>query len=147
MSELKEECYKCLHNQQCISAANYGSIYCMAHRKFKMPNNKIESIIEDLEDHKITPNQAREKMGLQKIKMERSNITILQEYRTCIVCEKIALFHKWVHTKNLLGQEFEVGIVEYEDGKVEEVTPNNIKFCDNKIKGYSFDEFKDLEEE
>lgn len=72
--------------------------------------------------------------------MASGNITISQDYRPCIVSEKIALFHKWVHTKNLLGQEFEVGIVEYEDGNIEEVTPNNIRFCDNKIKEYSFKE-------
>lgn len=66
MSELREECYKCLNNQNCISAADFGSIYCMSHRKFKMPKNETESIIEDLNEHKITPNQAREKLGLQK---------------------------------------------------------------------------------
>ena len=53
MSELREECYKCLNNQKCISAADYGSIYCMAHRKFKMPNNEIESVVEDLNENKI----------------------------------------------------------------------------------------------
>ena len=72
--------------------------------------------------------------------MANSNITISQEYRPCMVKEKRALFHGWVHTKNLLGQEFEVGIVEYEDGKAEEVTPNNIKFCDDKLKEYTFEE-------
>lgn len=66
MSELREECYKCLNNQKCISAADYGSIYYIAHRKFKMPNNEIESVVEDLNEHKITPNQAREKVGLPK---------------------------------------------------------------------------------
>ena len=65
--------------------------------------------------------------------MANSNITISQEYRPCMVKEKRALFHGWVHTKNLLGQEFEVGIVE-------EVTPNNIKFCDDKLKEYTFEE-------
>lgn len=62
------------------------------------------------------------------------------EYRPCIVYKKKALFHTWVHTKNLLGQEFEVGIVEYENGQVAEVTPNNIKFCDDKLKEYVFKE-------
>lgn len=65
-----------------------------------------------------------------------NEIKITQEYRTCTVNGEKALFHKWVHTKNLLGQEFEVAIVEYEDGQIEEVTSNNIKFCDNKIKEY-----------
>lgn len=62
------------------------------------------------------------------------------EYRPCLVNNKKALFHKWVHTKNLLGQEFEVGIVEYESGQVEEITPNNIKFCDNKINQFNYKE-------
>lgn len=66
MSELREECYKCLNNQSCISAADYGSIYCMSHRKFKMPNNEIDSIVEDFNENKITPNQAREKLCLPK---------------------------------------------------------------------------------
>lgn len=74
--------------------------------------------------------------------MNKNNVEdikiINSEYRLCIVKEKRALFHKWVHTKNLLEQEFEVGIVEYENGQVEEVTPNNIKFCDDKLKEYCF---------
>lgn len=60
------------------------------------------------------------------------------ELRTCYIKDKKALFHKWVHTKDLLGQEFEVGIVEYENGKIDEVIPKNIKFCDDKTKEYSF---------
>lgn len=74
--------------------------------------------------------------------MNKNNVEdikiINSEYRLCIVKKKRALFHKRVHTKNLLGQEFEVGIVEYENGQVEEVTPNNIKFCDDKLKEYCF---------
>lgn len=37
MSELRDECYKCLNNQNCLSMADYGSFYCMTRRKFKMP--------------------------------------------------------------------------------------------------------------
>ena len=72
MSELKEECYKCLHNQKCMSQADYGSIYCMAHRKFKMPIpiDNLEETLEDLDNKKITPNQARERLGLPKIEDE-----------------------------------------------------------------------------
>ena len=44
--------------------------------------------------------------------MASGNITISQEYRPCIVKEKRALFHGWVHTKNLEGQEIQVGIQE-----------------------------------
>lgn len=32
------------------------------------------------------------------------------------------------------------GIVEYEDGSVDEVRPAQIRFVDNKIKGYAFEE-------
>lgn len=67
-----------------------------------------------------------------------NEIIIKSELRPCFVKDKKALFHKWVHTENLLGQEFEVGIVEYENGQVEEVTSNNIKFCDNKLREYIF---------
>ena len=69
-----------------------------------------------------------------------SDIEVKMEIRPWFVKGEKALFHQWVHTKNLLGQEFEVGLVEYENGQVEEVTPNNIKFCDNKINEYSFKE-------
>ena len=44
MSELKEECYKCLNNQSCISGADYGSMYCMLHRKYKMQGDNEDSI-------------------------------------------------------------------------------------------------------
>lgn len=67
-----------------------------------------------------------------------SDIEIKQEVRPCIVDKKKALFHKWIHTKNLLGQEFELGLIEYENGQVAEVTPNKIVFCDYKIKEYCF---------
>lgn len=70
--------------------------------------------------------------------MMNNEIRINQEYRPCYIKGKKALFHKWVHTKNLLGQEFEVGIVEYEDGVVEEINPTNIRFCDRKLKDYDF---------
>lgn len=63
---------------------------------------------------------------------------INSEYKPCIVRNKKALFHKWVHTKNLLGQEFEVGLVEYENGQIGETTPNSIKFCDAKLDEYCF---------
>ena len=67
-----------------------------------------------------------------------SEIILKEELRPCFVENKKALFHKWVHIKNLLGQEFENGIIEYEDGQVEEVKPNDIKFIDNKTKEYDF---------
>lgn len=45
MSELREECYKCLNNQSCPSSADYGSIICMTTRKFKMPRNNEEDSV------------------------------------------------------------------------------------------------------
>ena len=44
MSELREECYKCLNNQSCPGSADYGSIICMTKRKFKMPSNEEDSV-------------------------------------------------------------------------------------------------------
>lgn len=44
MSELREECYKCLNNQSCPGAADYGSILCMTKRKYKMSRNEEDSI-------------------------------------------------------------------------------------------------------
>ena len=44
MSELREECYKCLNNQTCPSCADYGSIICMIKRKYEMPKNREDSV-------------------------------------------------------------------------------------------------------
>lgn len=44
MSELREECFKCLNNQNCLSMADYGSLYCMTRRKFKMPEHEEDSV-------------------------------------------------------------------------------------------------------
>lgn len=98
MSELKEECYKCLHNQECISDADYGSIYCMAHRKFQMPRNKTESIVADLEEHKITANQAREKMGLPRIESE---MDIRKENERLLELCMLALLPKRIYCHEL----------------------------------------------
>ena len=38
MSELREECYKCLNNRKCLGGADYGSFYCMMNRRLKMQN-------------------------------------------------------------------------------------------------------------
>lgn len=44
MSELREECYKCLNNQTCPSCADYGSIICMTKRKYEMPKNREDNV-------------------------------------------------------------------------------------------------------
>lgn len=80
-----------------------------------------------------------------------NSITICtSEYRPCIVDEKKALFHRWEDFKNVIGESmmrgghgagqiaYTLGIVEFEDGKIKRVGPENIKFCDNKIADYSF---------
>lgn len=40
MSELRDECYKCLNNQKCLGGAEYGSLYCMMNRRLKMQNEE-----------------------------------------------------------------------------------------------------------
>lgn len=67
-----------------------------------------------------------------------NEIQIKQQLRTCLVKDRKALFHKWIHIKNLIGQEYEVGLVEYENGQIEEVIPGNIQFHDNIFKKYDF---------
>ena len=67
-----------------------------------------------------------------------NEIQIKQQLRTCLVKDRKALFHKWIHIKNLIGQEYEVGLVEYENGQIEEITPENIQFHDNIFKQYNF---------
>lgn len=72
------------------------------------------------------------------------------EYRPCIVTDKKhtqkALFHRWedfattrdaILTYQAPGQIRQTfGIVEYEDGTVHRCYPENIRFCDNKLKEY-----------
>ncbi len=38
MSELRKECQECLNNEKCFNGADYGSIYCMCHRKYDLKN-------------------------------------------------------------------------------------------------------------
>jgi len=38
MSELREECCRCLNNSNCLSAVDYGSIYCRLNRKYDLKN-------------------------------------------------------------------------------------------------------------
>lgn len=76
--------------------------------------------------------------------------------RPCIVKqngkEKKALFHMWNNFAKPVAADVYAGgcpegqisivfgIVEYEDGSVDEVRPAQIQFVDNKIKGYAFEE-------
>lgn len=76
--------------------------------------------------------------------------------RPCIVKqngeEKKALFHMWNNFAKPVAADVYAGgcpegqisivfgILEYEDGSVDEVRPAQIRFVDNKIKGYAFEE-------
>nr|DAL39304.1 MAG TPA_asm: hypothetical protein [Bacteriophage sp.]DAV45828.1 MAG TPA: hypothetical protein [Bacteriophage sp.] len=84
------------------------------------------------------------------------NIEINFGVRPCIVKqngeEKKALFHMWNNFAKPVAADVYAGgcpegqisivfgIVEYEDGSVDEVRPAQIRFVDNKIKGYAFEE-------
>lgn len=84
------------------------------------------------------------------------NIEINFGVRPCIVTqngeEKKALFHIWNNFAKPVAADVYAGgcpegqisivfgIVEYEDGSVDEVRPAQIRFVDNKIKGYAFEE-------
>lgn len=80
-----------------------------------------------------------------------NTITISQsEYRVCIVDGKNALFHTWEIKRQIIEPSLMQGghnggtvqatlaIVEFEDGTIEEVYPYRIKFLDNKLKEYCF---------
>ena len=67
-----------------------------------------------------------------------SDIEIKQELRPCYAYGKKALFHLWIKKKDVLINDYVVGLVEYENGVVAEASINNIIFCDNKIKEYYF---------
>lgn len=79
-----------------------------------------------------------------------NEIIIKSELRPCFVKNKKALFHKWNEFSKPVpggittidpppGQiTYTLGMVEYEDGTVEEVAPHHIRFIDNKIKEYAF---------
>lgn len=77
------------------------------------------------------------------------------EYRPCYVEGKKALFHKWEDRSEIVSPSIMKGghaggvirgtiaIVEFENGVVGEVYPHKIKFADNLIKEYAFNEEKD----
>ena len=62
------------------------------------------------------------------------------EYRTCKVMGRKCLFHQWIKKNDILKNEYLLGLIEFEDGHLEEVPIKNIIFNDNKIKGYDFKE-------
>lgn len=108
MSELREECFKCLNNQNCLSMADYGSLYCMTRRKFKMPEHEDDSIyaikfavmqqqinerdkrIKELEEENMEKDL--EKIGIQQ-DTEANMKEIIEKYYTanekCIPRQKV----------------------------------------------------------
>lgn len=90
-----------------------------------------------------------------KVKYRKNTSTVPGEY---IIespeCEIKALFHCWSHRSELVaesllrgghsaGQVSEIfAIVEFEDGTVHEVEPQNIRFVDNTMCEYAFPEME-----
>ena len=84
--------------------------------------------------------------------MALADITIKQNLRPCLVNDKKALFHGWHEFSDVLdpsplmlghsgGQvKMLFGIIEDENGQIVTVKPNSIRFIDNKIQEYNFDE-------
>lgn len=73
------------------------------------------------------------------------------QYRPCVVDGRKALFHTWEHWSEIIPPSPMVGghaggviqggcgIVEYEDGQIEKVYPQQIRFTDNIFKDYCFE--------
>ncbi len=64
----------------------------------------------------------------------------INEYRICKVMGRKCLFHQWIKKNDIFKNEYLLGIIEFEDGHLEEVPVNNIIFDDNKIEEYYFKE-------
>lgn len=74
-----------------------------------------------------------------------NEILINPEYRPCFIDfkdgrERKALFHKWIMKEDLFKKQYAMGLVELENGKLLEVYYGQIRFIDNKIKEYCFEE-------
>ena len=71
------------------------------------------------------------------------NVTIQPPLRMCIVKDKLAYFHTWSFKSNVIEPSplvgghsggvisYTVGIVEFEDGRVRECLPPEIRFIEN----------------
>lgn len=68
-----------------------------------------------------------------------SDITVKRELRPCLVNGKKALFHTW-EQYSVGGIKHLGGIIEDENGQVFRVCPSSIKFLDNKIEEYCFND-------
>lgn len=77
-------------------------------------------------------------------------IEVEVELRPCKVNGKKALFHTWINKSQIVDPSplmgghnggvlnYTVGIIEFENGTVEECLPNVIQFLDNKLNDYCF---------
>lgn len=74
--------------------------------------------------------------------MAIGNVNIKVEVRPCYVKHKKALFHGWFNCSEIVAPSvcvgghnggvlmYPIGLVEFEDGKVETVNPTSIRFAD-----------------
>lgn len=73
-----------------------------------------------------------------------NEILIKPEYRPCRYTKngitKKALFHKWLIKKDIFKNKYYEALIELENGKTLEVSHKNIRFIDNKIEEYNFEE-------
>lgn len=77
--------------------------------------------------------------------MANIRVTFNRECRICTVAGKKALFHGWELFSNVVGASplvgghlagqvsYTLGIVEYEDGTIDRVFAECIKFCDGRV--------------
>ena len=91
MSELREECYKCLNNQTCPSCADYGSIICMTKRKYEMPKNREDSVYA-----------TRFAVMQQQINEKDKRIKELEEALLKVKYKNVKLF---IHYKNSIPKQ------------------------------------------
>lgn len=83
MSELRDECYKCLNNQKCLGGAEYGSLYCMMNRRLKMQNED-----DGVYAHKFATMQKQIDDKDKKIKELEEENNNLKRYSKEIIKEK-----------------------------------------------------------
>lgn len=89
----------------------------------------------------ITTKEQRYRMRMDMDIEVRFNLrpcAIYDDYRRYFV--RRGLFHAWSIEPNNRGISTIVGIVEYEDGDVETISPNLIHFLDEKFDSYIWDE-------
>lgn len=68
-----------------------------------------------------------------KIEKERVRKNAINEIRPCLVEDRKALFHGFCDNNDKC-------VVEYEDGELHKTYVWKVKFLDNKLKDYSFNE-------